>query len=367
MLSSCGTFGTRPKGAMLEQIQKSPQYNSEKKSFINRRHKVIAEMKKDSMNWGTMKEWLFGGVNRVPKMELPQVKPDIAEFLTPSKELKVIWFGHSTFLLNMSGKIILVDPVFSGSAAPFSFMVKRFQKPALSLEELPAIDYIVISHDHYDHLDMESIQFFKDKKTKFVTPLGVGSHLVGWGIERERISELDWWDKLEVEGVSFIATPSQHFSGRDGFHDNETLWASWVIQNSEHNIYFSGDSGYDEHFKKIGEKYGPFDLAFIENGQYNLKWRAVHMMPEEAAQAYFDLGAKKFFPVHWGMFELSFHTWFDPIVEISEQAKKRGIELVTPRLGEVISLSEDLKTTSWWEPLIEKGVTQLAKLDEVKD
>jgi len=352
MFNSCGTFGSRPEGSYLDNILKSPHYNSEKKSFVNRRPKT--EMKKDNeeMGFGFVFEWFAGVKDSEPKSALPEVKPNLKDFLEPSKELKVIWFGHSTFLLNMSGKIVLVDPIFSGAASPFSFMVKRFQRPVLDLNELPEVDTIVISHDHYDHLDMESIKFFVDKKTKFVTPLGVGSHLRKWGVQPERISELDWWEKKELGGVSFIATPAQHFSGRGVFDADQTLWASWVIQNKDHNIYFSGDSGYDTHFKTIGDKYGPFDLAFIENGQYNDKWKDVHMMPDQAAQAYFDLRAKKYFPIHWGMFKLSMHTWYDPIVEISNIADMRDINLVSPKLGEIISITDDLKTDRWWTALL---------------
>jgi len=367
MISSCGSFGARPRGQHLEKIKESPNYSAEKESFANRRPNLISQMKKESMNFGTIIEWFSGGKDRTPEEKLPEVKPDLEKFLSASNELKVIWFGHSTFLLNMSGKIILVDPVFSGSAAPVSFMVKRFQKPVLSLNELPQIDYIVISHDHYDHLDMESIKFFKHKSAKFVTPLGVGSHLQKWGIEKGRITEFDWWEEREFDGITFVATPAQHFSGRDGFHENQTLWASWVIKNFEHNIYFSGDSGYDTHFKDIGEKYGPFDLAFIENGQYNEKWKAVHMLPEEAAQAYFDLKAKRYFPVHWGMFELSFHSWFEPIVKIDKLARERGIDLVTPLLGEVISVNEKLRTSSWWKNIIGGQNTSIAKLKPIEE
>lgn len=353
----CSAFGTRPGKEYDSKFKASAQYNAEEKIFFNRRPNLVKEMRKEAMSMATFKEWLGGGPDRRPSKLLPEVKPDMKEFVKPSDEIKVVWFGHSTFLLNLEGKIILVDPVFSGSAAPFSFMAKRFQKPVLELSELPPIDYVVISHDHYDHLDMESIKFFKDKKTLFLAPLGVGSHMIGWGIESNRISELDWWQSHKVDGLEFVATPAQHFSGRDGFNDNTTLWASWVIKSEKHNIYFSGDSGYDTHFKEIGDKYGPFDLAFIENGQYNPKWAAVHMLPEESAKAYFDLKAKRYFPVHWGMFELSFHTWYEPIQKISEYAWDKGINLVSPRLGQIVTVNDQWKNDFWWEAEIQQAQT----------
>lgn len=351
-MTGCSAFGTRPGKEYEEKFQASSHYNKEEKIFMNRRPKLVKEMRKRAMSLATFKEWFAKGDNRVPTKKLPEVKPDMVDFVKPSEEIKVVWFGYSTFLLNMNGKIILVDPVFSGSAAPFSFMVKRFQKPVLELAELPTIDVVVISHDHYDHLDMESIKFFKDKKTQFLTPLGVGSHLVGWGIDKKKITELDWWQNHQIDGFEFIATPAQHFSGRDGINDNSTLWASWIIRNEKHNIYFSGDSGYDTHFKDIGDKYGPFDIAFIENGQYNVKWREVHMLPEESVNAYFDLKAKRYFPVHWGMFELSFHSWYEPIVTINKAAKEKGINLVSPKLGEVILVNDQYENKAWWEELI---------------
>ena len=353
MLTGCSSFGTRPDKNYEAKFEGSSQYDKMRHMFVNRRQALLDENKKEAMSFATFKEWFAKGVDRVPTKPLPQVKPDLKAFLEPSDDIKTIWFGHSTFLLNLSGKIILVDPVFSESASPFKFMVKRFQRPVLELSELPPVDYVVISHDHYDHLDMDSMKFFKEKKaTKFVTPLGVGSHLIGWGIEADRITELDWWGSHKVSGVEFIATPAQHFSGRDGIHDNTTLWASWVIRTDKHNIYFSGDSGYDTHFKEIGEKYGPFDVAFIENGQYNIKWHAVHMLPEQSVQAYFDLKAKRYFPVHWGMFELAFHSWYEPIVKISQAAKEKGINLVAPKLGEMIAINDQLVAQAWWKEFV---------------
>jgi L-ascorbate metabolism protein UlaG (beta-lactamase superfamily) len=356
MIFGCATFGTRPHGTDKERMKESKQFNAELGTFANRRPHLFAQMKKNTMNWATFKKYFTGGdPNKVPLSKLPEMKPDIEKFLTPSPDLKVIWFGHSTFLLNLDGIIIMVDPVFSGSAAPVSFLAKRFQEPVLSLAELPKIDYVLLSHDHYDHLDMESIKFFKNQKVEFIAPLGVGSHLKGWGIEKERITELDWWEKTtKPNEVDFIATPAQHFSGRDGFNENETLWASWVIQKGKHKVYFSGDSGYDIHFKEIGDRFGPFDIAFLETGQYDEQWKEVHMMPDEAAQAYFDLKAKIFFPVHWGMFVLANHSWYDPILRISGESLKRNINLIAPKIGELVQVVDGVKTADWWSSEIKE-------------
>jgi len=343
------SLGTHPSKKMKTTFHSSKQYNINKGIFENRMPNVIAEMKKRSMSFKLIKEWFDGGVDRVPKDLLPEIKPDLKDFLKPSDKLKTIWFGHSTFLINIDGKIILIDPVFGKSAAPVSFIVKRFQKPVLELHELPKIDYILISHDHYDHLDITSIKYFVDKKTEFITPLGVGSHLIGWGIQKERITEKDWWDIATFDGVKFIATPAQHFSGRDGIHGNETLWASWVIQSKNHNIYFSGDSGYDSHFKEIGNKYGPFDVAFLESGQYNENWKEVHMLPREGIQAFKDLKAKKYFPVHWGMFELALHSWYEPIEKIYKLSKENKIELIAPMLGQIVTIDNTFNIIEWWK------------------
>lgn len=364
MTVGCSSFGTRPNKETKSKFESSSHYNKNEGVFENRLPGVIKEMKKRTMNWKMFKDFFSKGVDRSPSKLLPEVKPDIVEFLRPSDELKTIWFGHSSFLLNMDGVIVLVDPVFGESAAPFSFMVKRFQKAVLELNELPKIDYIIISHDHYDHLDMTSIKYFADKETKFVTPLGVGSHLKGWGIDADRITERDWWQKASFEGIDFIATPAQHFSGRNGIHENETLWASWVIQTKNNNIYFSGDSGYDTHFKDIGEKYGPFDVAFLESGQYDKRWKEVHMLPEEAISAFRDLGAKKYFPVHWGMFVLALHTWYEPIDKVYELTKREGIELVAPKLGQIVYINQTFELDPWWNRLIENNEPTAKVIEE---
>lgn len=351
----CRAFGKDPHGEHLEKIQKSNHYDPNREQFVNRKPDVLERMRSEQNFFSLLSKFLFGGGNqRRPGVKLPEQKPDWSEFTSPSPHIKFIWFGHSTFIVNIEGKILLFDPVFSGSAAPFSFMVKRFQDAVVRLEELPPVDYIIISHDHYDHLDLETIEFFKGTKTKFITPLGVTSHLKDWGIGEERLTELDWWEKTSVGNLTVICTPSQHFSGRTGMNGNHTLWSSWTIIGPKERFFFSGDSGYDIHFKQIGDAYGPFHLTFLENGQYNPMWRAVHSMPEETAQAHLDLRGEKLVPVHWGMFDLSLHNWYEPAEELEKYAKEKQIQLLTPKFGQMVQIEEPNAWERWWKALMGK-------------
>jgi len=216
---------------------------------------------------------------------------------------------------------------------------------------LPEIDLILISHDHYDHLDRRSIQHFRDRDTKFIVPLGLSSYLIGWGIEAERIQELDWWDESSFGGLKIACTPSQHFSGRNGPRGNATLWASWVVIGEEERFYFSGDSGYDIHFKQIGDKYGPFDVAFMESGQYNEMWKMSHLHPEDTVQASEDIQAKKIQPIHWGMFTLSTHDWFEPPEQILKGSRDKEFSVLTPVIGERVCPKEQQEFSAWWREL----------------
>ncbi len=349
----CSSFGTPPTESTIKQFNHSAQFDSEKQAFVNRRPGLVEAMRARTKSLSLLMTFLFGGnAERSPSTKLPEVKPDLAEFQRPGKNIKLIWFGHSSVLLNLEGRLLLIDPVLSTSTGPLGLMMKRFQDPVIGLSELPPIDVILISHDHYDHLDTDSIRFFKNSKTHFVVPLGVGSHLVGWGIPEDRITELDWWQNVEQKGLRITLTPAQHFSGRDFSNQNKTLWGSFVVQSAKHRIFFSGDTGYDTHFKEIGRRFGPFDLAFIESGQYNEQWREVHMLPDESLQAFKDLNAKRYFPIHWGMFNLSLHSWYEPVERITEGARRYNIDLVTPLIGETVDLNEHYVAHSWWRPLL---------------
>ncbi len=349
LLSACGVMGKNPSKQRVKEYSQLKYFDKEKEVFKNRRQKIIKQMAKRNFNFGTMKKFFKVKDKIYPKEKLPERTPVLAEFLKKNSTLKVIWFGHSTFLLNIDGVIILVDPVFSNSASPVSFLVERFQPPVLQLEQLPELDYLLVSHDHYDHLDMKTIKYFKDKNVKFILPLGVGEHLESWGVSKRKIFERGWWDTLSFEDeIEFIATPAQHFSGRGMFDRNKTLWASWVVRSKNHKVYFSGDTGYDVHFKEIGDRYGPFDVAFMENGQYNEKWKEVHMLPELGVKAFRDLKANKYFPVHWGMFVLSFHHWTEPANKILALSQQKKFQLVIPYLGEVVDLNQSYTISPWW-------------------
>ena len=289
--------------------------------------------------------------NGRPSQTLPQDK-HTKESLTAFAETRLIWMGHSTFLLQHQGKNILIDPMFGPVPAPFTWLgEKRFSDTLpLSIADLPPIDVVLISHDHYDHLDYTSIQALHPKVKQFFVPLGVENHLLRWGVPQEKISSLNWWDHIKAAGFDFVCTPAQHFSGRKMSNSQETLWASWVIQADSLSLYFSGDSGYDRHFKTIGEKYGPFDMALLECGQYNPMWADIHMFPEETAQAGIDLNAHKIMPIHWGAFKLAMHAWDDPVRRVVKAAKEKQITIEVPQIGATIRLDTIANPLQyWWE------------------
>lgn len=289
--------------------------------------------------------------NTVPDRNIAVAEIDSLEIAKYQGPTRLVWFGHSTFLLQIEGVTILIDPMFGNVPAPHPLLGKnRFSKNLpIKIEKLPKIDAVIFSHDHYDHLDYGSVQLLKDKVGVFYTPLGVGVHLTEWGVGQERIVEMDWWDETDFKGLKFKCAPAQHFSGRGLSDRGKTLWSSWVIASGTENIFFSGDSGYGAHFKEIGEKYGPFDFAMMECGQYNELWKDIHMMPEETAQAGLDVKAKKIMPIHWGAFKLAMHTWTDPVERISKKAKEIGIPVTIPKIGEPIYLDNDsVADEQWW-------------------
>ena len=352
------TFGTVPRGESQAQIEQSPQFDRGQNVFVNRRPGILETMTVWENFWADPlgrdePNFLFNSNQGEPEAPLPEVKsPNLADFQNNENGLKFIWLGHWTVLMSIDGKTILVDPVFSDYASPVPIAAKRFQASALSLEQLPPIDVILLSHDHYDHLDIETIKYFVDKDVSFLTPLGVGAHLRYWGIDSGRITELDWWDEVTIDGLTFTATPAQHFSGRGILSGNTTLWASWVMKGAEESVYFSGDSGYDTHYQEIGEALGPFDLVFMDYGQYDEGWRAVHNLPEEGITGFIELKGEHLVPVGWGMFNLAVHNWYDPPEQATKLARARGIKLITPRLGQVISMDNPSLFDEWWLDMI---------------
>jgi L-ascorbate metabolism protein UlaG (beta-lactamase superfamily) len=286
--------------------------------------------------------------NRRPVTSLAMETPTLIKDL----ETKVTWFGHSASLLTIEGKALLLDPMFGKAPSPFPWLGKGRYSKELPIEvaQLPEIDAVLLSHDHYDHLDYGSILKLKHKVNKFLVPLGVGSHLIRWGVLPEQIEEYDWWDEFTFEGLTLVCTPATHFSGRSMTDRGATLWCSWVIKGKKSNIFFSGDSGYTPHFKEIGQKYGPFDLTLMECGQYDDRWSDIHMTPEETVQAHMDVKGKLLIPIHWGAFTLALHDWSDPVERAARAAHANNVPIATPKIGQtVIVHAMDYPKTTWWK------------------
>ena len=273
-----------------------------------------------------------------------------------SENDSLTWFGHSAFLLSIDNKKILIDPMLSPIASPVSFVgVKRYnysEDIMLHLiDEMPSIDAVFITHDHYDHLDYQSIIKLKSKVSHFFVPLGVSAHLIRWGVPEENITELNWWEETEYQGLTIALIPARHFSGRDPFNLDTTLWGGWVILGKNTHLFTSGDGGYYAHFKEVGKKYGPFDITLIEGGQYDRSWPDIHMAPEQSVQANLDVNGKTMMLMHWGAFTLANHGWKEPIERALKEAKKREVNLIAPEIGETVPLDSDLHMppTSWWD------------------
>lgn len=302
--------------------------------------------------WRLLKNWWNSSLNKRPSKDLLVEKIDSLSIEGNKDEnTRIYWFGHSTFLLEIEGKKILLDPMFSEVPAPHPWLgEKRYSKELpIEIENLPFIDAVILSHDHYDHLDYESIQKLKGKVGHFFTPLGLGNHLLSWGIKKERITELNWWETVDFDNLKLVCTPSRHFSGR-GFTRYNTLWSSWVIKGKEVNMFFSGDGGYGPHFKEIGDKYGPFDLSLMECGQYNEDWEFIHMKPEESAQAAVDLNSKLALPIHWAAFTLSLHDWTEPMERFLLKAEELKLPVTSPKIGERIIIGEkNYPREKWWK------------------
>ncbi|WP_406610277.1 MBL fold metallo-hydrolase [Agarivorans sp. JK6] len=304
--------------------------------------------------WGIL--WRYVSEQRVdatPSNGIPVMPLSASQLAAlPAEQSSVIRFGHSSVYMQVAGQRWLIDPVFSQRTSPFSFIgPKRFHQPPLELSELDSIDGVIISHDHYDHLDKHSIKLLKDKVEHFVVPEGVDQHLLDWGVDSQKIQRLRWWQSANFGDLTVTATPTQHFSGRGLFDANQTLWASYVIDAPEQRIFFSGDSGYFDGFKQIGERYGPFDLTMMETGAYDKDWSAVHMTPEQTLQAHLDLKGKALMPVHNSTFDLAFHSWYEPLERISQLSEQANVQLVTPKIGEVFTVGQSQVTEAWWRVL----------------
>ena len=339
-------FGKAPSGERLERIQKSPYYKNGAFDNVS----FTPQLAEDASMTKVMFRFVFGKNGHAkPQQNFKFSKTDLKN-LDPNQNIYV-WMGHSSYFIQIDGKKILVDPVFSGNASPVSFTTKAFDGADLySAEDIPELDYLIISHDHWDHLDYETVKKLHPKVKQVITGLGTGEHLEYWNYDPKKIIELDWGENFDLgNGFKVYAETARHFSGRT-FKRNQAIWASFVFETPKRKIYIGGDSGFDDHFEKIGNKYGGFDLAILENGQYNKDWRYIHMMPEEFLIAAKNLRTKRVIAVHNSKFELALHSWKEPLEKITTLNEKENQRLITPKIGEMVHWEDDAKVyEKWWK------------------
>ena len=336
-------FGSLPTGKSKERIFHSPNFRNGK--FQNR--SLTPDLTEGGTYFSVMKEFFFNKSDRSnPKMEIPSIKTDLHTLEGDA----LIWMGHSSYYIQIQGTRILVDPVLSGSASPVRFTTRSFKgADAYRAEDIPPIDYLFITHDHWDHLDQNTLIKLKPRIKNIITGLGTGAHLLRWHFSGDRIKEMDWNESLTLEnGFQVHSIPARHFSGR-GLKRNQALWLSFLLETAGMKIFLGGDSGYDAHFKEAHDRFGDVDLAILECGQYNRYWKHIHMMPEEVVQAARDLGAKQLIPVHWSKFSLSLHDWDEPIKRVITAASGTGIAVLHPMIGEPVNLRKESSYSAWWE------------------
>jgi L-ascorbate metabolism protein UlaG (beta-lactamase superfamily) len=342
---SCSTTGIKKSGARYQAMMNSPQWKDGK--FRN-------PLKQYNSSPGKMlRQWIESKTEyRVPVTPIPVDKRRNQDYHTPpASGLRITWLGHSSVLIEVDGQRVLTDPVWSKRVSPVSFIgPERFYPPPLPLNELPGVDAVVISHDHYDHLDKETIVALKDKVPLFAVPLGVGAYLEQWGVDPEKIVERDWWGEVKTGNLTLTATPARHFSGRSMVRSDldQTLWCGWSIAGPEHRVYYSGDTAMFPGFAEIGRRLGPFHMTLIELGAYNSLWPDVHIGPEQAVRAHILLRGRLMMPVHWGTFNLAMHNWTEPVERLMAAREKEGISLVIPRPGEIFETTTPPKLVRWW-------------------
>lgn len=335
-------FGAAPSGARRERLEASPNWRGGR--FVNAlppRHDMASALVK----------WIRGAPDREPRVEIPVIPRRADEFAKPPPGgLRATWLGHSSTLIEIGGRRFLTDPVFSRRISPSPFVgPRRFFASPIAAADLPDLDAIVLSHDHFDHLDLETVRALRP--TTFVVPLGVGAHLASWGIPEERIVELDWWQSTDVGGVELVCTPARHFSGRSPTTRDATLWCGWAFVAARHRVFFSGDTALFPGFSEIGQRLGPFDLTLMESGAYDAAWADVHIGPEQAVRAHEMLRGRVMLPVHWGTFNLALHPWTEPAERALVAARARGVTLVVPRPGESIDPLSPPQAVRWWPEL----------------
>ena len=344
---ACGGYFSNP-GVSEDGMNKAK--NHVNGVFVNTEPTTVM---KPGTYWNTMYWYLFKKSNEsAPKEPLPVVSPKDALQGPASVSPRFVWLGHSSVLLELEGKRILIDPVFSERASVFSWVgPKRFQPSPVQAQDLPPLDAVLISHDHYDHLDKTTIVALRNRTASFHVPLGVGAILKDWGIPASQIVEYAWWDRHDGNDMTIVAVPARHFSGRGLFDRDKTLWCSWVIFGRTGRVYHSGDTGMTEQFKEIGEKYGPFDIAFIKIAAYNENWPDIHLTPEKAVAAAAMLKGKIMVPIHWGTFDLGLHSWYEPIERFVKEAEKEKTRIITPKMGELV-VPENYENVFWWREIM---------------
>jgi L-ascorbate metabolism protein UlaG (beta-lactamase superfamily) len=342
------SLGKRAQGERLERLRASPLWSEGRLRNV---HPLIPGLRDLAAAMPTLGEFLRGGTRRVPRAPLPATDPLPAWRRRAASGLRVTWLGHSTLLLEIDGYRVLTDPVWGPRASPSRFAgPKRFQPVPVKLRNLPPLDAVIVSHDHYDHLDYPSVRALAKRDVPFVTSLGVGAHLESWGVNPARIVELDWWEsyRLPRSELEITAAPSQHFSGRGLKDRNATLWSSLVVRGARHAVFFSGDTGLTTEYKEIRKRLGPFDLVMLEVGAFHPAWGDIHLGPRNALQALEWLGGGAFLPVHWGTFSLAMHAWDEPAETLLELGALRGSQLLMPRLGEAVEPKHAQRVQPWW-------------------
>jgi L-ascorbate metabolism protein UlaG (beta-lactamase superfamily) len=340
-------FGGKASGERLARMQAHPNYRDGR--FVN-------DLPPADYTFADLRALFvgqfLGDEVREPPAPMPVVQVDAATLKAapPASGLRAFWIGHASVYVEVDGVRLLIDPIFSAYASPFEIGPRRFHPPPIALGELPPIDAVLITHDHYDHLDMHTVQQLAQRGSLFVVPLGIGAHLQAWGVPEAQIRDLAWWEEVALKGVRIVSTPSRHYSGRGLTDKDATLWGSWSVIGPSHRFHATGDTGYSDHFARIGERLGPFDMAFVKIGAYGpgRPWLDIHMSAEDAVRAHRDLRARRMFPVHWGTFNLAFHDWNEPIQRALAAAAASRVELVTPRVGEMVDADRPFESTRWF-------------------